>query len=149
MEETLDLGSTDNSEMELGEFSCPPPYSHTVTPYELAGETNAQIYCDLITQQFVGSDYVRCLPTFIHPSKYCDHAFESVYFVPVEKRTFPDISILITGLNGKNSFHERRGASETGSTFSPRIKPYAITFDLIFNDGYPRRVLPETTGSRS
>jgi len=72
-------------------------------PYELAGETNALIYCDLITQQFVGSDYVRCLRTFIHPTKYCDHAFQNVYYIPVEKRTFYDISTLITDLNCKKS----------------------------------------------
>ena len=42
---------------------------------------------------------------------------------PSKKVTFMT-SILITGLNGKrNPFHERRGASENGSTFSPRIKP--------------------------
>jgi hypothetical protein len=71
----IDLGSTDNWEVGLCELSCPPPYPHTVKPYEPVGERNALIYCDLITQKFVGSDYVRCLRTFIHPSKYCDHAF--------------------------------------------------------------------------
>jgi hypothetical protein len=62
----------------LCEFSCPPPYSHTVKPYEPVDETNALIYCDLITQQFVGSD-VSCLRTFIHSSKYCDHALYIMY----------------------------------------------------------------------
>jgi hypothetical protein len=65
-------------------------------PIEVIGETNALIYCDLITPQFVGSDYVRCLRTFIHPSKFCGNAFHNVYYVPVQKRTFQDISILIT-----------------------------------------------------
>ena len=64
----IDLGSTDNWEVGLCEFSC-PPYPHTVKPYELAGEIKALVYCVLITQQFVGSDYVRCLRTFIHPTK--------------------------------------------------------------------------------
>ena len=76
----------------------------------------------MITQQFVGSDYVRCLRTFIHPTKYCDDAFQNVFYVPVEKHTFQDIRILITDLNGKNPFREWRDANETGSTFSPRIK---------------------------
>ena len=84
----IDLGSTDNWEVGLCEFRCPPTYPHTVKQYELAGETNALIHCDLITQQFVGNDYVRCRRTFIHPSKYSDNAFHNVYYVPVEKRTF-------------------------------------------------------------
>ena len=70
---------------------------------EVIGETNALIYCDLITPLFVGSDYVRCLRTFNHPSKFCDHAFHNVYYVPVEKHTFQVISILITDLKGKKS----------------------------------------------
>ena len=83
----IDLGSTDNWEVGLCEFSCPPK-SGTLKPIEIVGETNALIYCDLITSQFVGNDYVRCLRTFIHRSKYCDHAFQNVYYVRIEKRTF-------------------------------------------------------------
>jgi len=83
----IDLGSTNDWEVGSCEFSC-PTYPHTSKPYELAGETNALIYCDLITQQFVGSEYVRCLRTFIHPSKYCDHASQNVYYVPVENVPF-------------------------------------------------------------
>jgi len=86
----IDLGSINNWEVGLFKLRCPPPYPHTVKPYELTGGTNALIYCDLITQQFVGSDYVRYLRTFIHPSNYCDHAFHNVHYVPVEKRTFRD-----------------------------------------------------------
>ena len=89
--------------MGLCKFSCPPPYPHTIKPYKLTRETNALVYCGLITQQFVGSDHVRCLRTFFHPTKYCDHAFQNVYYVPVEKRTFQDISILISDLNRKKS----------------------------------------------
>ena len=37
----IDLGSTDKWEVGLCEFSCSPPYPHTVKPYELAGETTA------------------------------------------------------------------------------------------------------------
>jgi len=120
--QSIDLGSRDNWEVGSREFSCPPSYPITVKPYELAGETNALVYCDLITQHFVGNDYVRCLRTFIHPIIYCDNAFQNVYYVSVEKRTFPDISMLITDVNGKITFREWRGASETGSTFSQRIK---------------------------
>jgi len=99
----IDLKSTDNWEVGPCEFSCPSPYPHKIKAYELSGETNSLVYCDLITQQFVGSDYVRRLRTFIHPSKYCDYAFQNIYYVPVKKRTFKDISILLTDLNGKKS----------------------------------------------
>jgi len=60
------------------------------------------VYCDLITPQFVGSNYIGCLRTFFHPSQLCDYTFHNVYYVPVEKRTFQDISILIKDLNGKH-----------------------------------------------
>jgi hypothetical protein len=97
----IDLGSTDDWEVGLCGFSCPPPFPDKAQPYELVGQTNALVYCDLNTQLVVGNDYVRCLRTFIHPTKYCDHAFQNIYYVPVENRTFRDISILITKLNGK------------------------------------------------
>ena len=97
----IDLGSIDNWEVGLCEFSCPPPKSGTLKPVEVVGETNALIYCDLITPQFVSDDYVRCLLTFIHPSKCCEHTFHNAYYVPVQKRSFYDICILIKDLNGK------------------------------------------------
>jgi len=81
------LGSTDNWEVGLCEFSCPPPKSGTLKSVEVVGETNALVYCDLITQQFVGNNYVRCLRTFIHPSKYCDQTFKNVYYVPPKNVT--------------------------------------------------------------
>jgi len=99
----IDLGSTDNWEVGLCEFSCPPPLrSGNIKPIDVIGENNVMVYCDLITPQFVGDDYVRCLRTFIHPSKSCDYAFHNIYYVPVEKRTFQDISILIKDINGKH-----------------------------------------------
>ena len=97
----IDLGSTDNWDVRLCEFSCPPPYPYTSKPYEVAGDTNALIYCDLITPQFVGNDHVRCLRTFTYPSKYCEYLFKNVYYVPVQKRTFQDISIFIDNQKSK------------------------------------------------
>jgi hypothetical protein len=98
----IDLGSAENWEVGLCEFNCPPLATGRIKPVEVVGDTNALIYCDLITPQFVGNDYVRCLRTLIHPSLHCDHTFKTVYYVPVEKRTFHDISILITNLKGMN-----------------------------------------------
>jgi len=98
----IDLGSTDNWEVGLCEFSCPPPARGTLRPVDVVGDTNAMIYCDLITPQFVGSNYVRCLRTFIHPTKLCDHGFQNVYYLPVERRSFQDITILIRDLTGRH-----------------------------------------------
>jgi hypothetical protein len=86
----IDLGSTDNWEVGLCEFSCPP----SVRPIDVISTTNALVYCDLITPQIVGGQYGRCLRTFIHESEYCDHTFKNIYYVPVGKCTFQDISIL-------------------------------------------------------
>jgi len=61
------LGSTDNWEVGSCEISCPPPYPYTSKPYEVVAVTNALIYCDFITPQFVGNDHVRRLPTFTYP----------------------------------------------------------------------------------
>jgi hypothetical protein len=97
----IDLGTNTDWELGLCEFSCPPPATGTLKPVDVVGDTNALIYCDLITPQFVGKDYVRCLRTFIHPSRDCDHTFKTVYYVPVEKRTFQDISISTHNLKGK------------------------------------------------
>jgi hypothetical protein len=98
----IDLGSKDDWEVGLCEFSCPPPATGRLKPTILVGDINALVYCSVIAQQFVGDDYVRCLRTFIHPSEHCDHSFKNVYYVPVEKRVFKDISILVTDLRGKD-----------------------------------------------
>jgi hypothetical protein len=48
----IDLGSTDSWEVGLCEFSCLISVTETV---DVIGTTNSLVYCNLITQQFVGS----------------------------------------------------------------------------------------------
>jgi hypothetical protein len=97
-----DLGSPDNWEVGLCEFSCPPPVVGKLTkPLEVIGATNALVYCYLIAPQFVANTYIRCLRTFIHGSKYCDQTFKIVYYVPVEKRTFQNLTITVADMYGK------------------------------------------------
>jgi hypothetical protein len=67
----------------------------------VVGATNALIYCDLISPQFFGGQYVRVLRTFITPTAHCNYSFENVYYVPVEKRRLHDIEIKILRLDGK------------------------------------------------
>jgi len=96
---------TDSWKMALCEFSCPPPKVGTQTPNAVFYDTNALIYCDVIAPQFVSHSKVRCLRTFIsptaycnevvHPTAFCNEVFENLYYVPVEKRTFRDFTILI------------------------------------------------------
>ena len=107
----VDLGSIDDWEVSLCEFSCPPIRTGTFkNPHMVIGDKNALIYCDLITPQFVGNNYVRCLRTFIHPSEYCEHLFRHVYYVPVERRTFQDITIVISNLKGAPLDYKTDGA---------------------------------------
>jgi hypothetical protein len=88
----VDLDSTDIWEVGFCQFSFPPPAVGKLKAIEFVGAPNALVYCDLFVPQFVGSQHTRCLRTFIHESKYCDHTFKHVYYIPVEKRAFQDIS---------------------------------------------------------
>ena len=97
----IDLGSTDRWEVGVCEITCHPTNTGTFASVQVISANNALIYCDLISQQFVGSQYVRCLRTFIHPSTYCNNIFQNVYYVPVEKRRFQDIRIEILRLSGE------------------------------------------------
>ena len=97
----IDLGSTDRWEVGVCEFICHPTNTGTFASLQVISANNALIYCDLISQQFVGSQHVRCLRSFIHPSTYCNNIFENVYYKPVEKRRFQDIRIEILRLTGK------------------------------------------------
>ena len=59
----INLVSTDKWEVGVCEVRFSPPRTGTVV-----GEIIAVVYCDLISQQFVGSKYVTCLRTFIYSS---------------------------------------------------------------------------------
>jgi hypothetical protein len=82
----IDLGSIGSCEVGLCEFNCPP-----------SNVDIALIYCDLIRSQFVGSQYTRCLRAL---TKYGDRTFNNVYYLPVEKRAFQKISIILADLRG-------------------------------------------------
>jgi hypothetical protein len=71
--------------------TCRPYNVVTYAKVQVINAENALIYCDLISPQFVGSQYARCLTTFIQPKTYCNNIFENVYYMPVEKRSFQDM----------------------------------------------------------
>ena len=54
----------------------------------------------LITPQFMSEKRVRCLRTYIHPTAFCNHVFENVYYVPIERQMFRDIRIKIADPSG-------------------------------------------------
>ena len=91
----IDLGSMDRWEVRVFEFTCHPITISTIASLQVISSQIAFIYCELILQQFVGRQYVRCLRTFIHSSTFCHNIFENVYYMPVEKRRFQDLCIEI------------------------------------------------------
>jgi hypothetical protein len=91
----VDLDSDSRWEVGVCEVSCRPTNVGTYTAVTVIRANNVLIYCDLISPQFFGSQYVRVLRTFIMPTAYCNHSFENVHYVRVEKRRFHDIEIKI------------------------------------------------------
>jgi hypothetical protein len=87
----VDLGSDSRWKVGAWEVSCRPSNVGTYRAVTVISANNALIYCDLISPQFFGSQCVRVLRTFIMPTAYCNHSFENVYYMPVEKRRFHDI----------------------------------------------------------
>ena len=45
----INLG-TDRWEVAIYEFSCPPPSFGNIKPHVVVGDTNALIYCDLLSR---------------------------------------------------------------------------------------------------
>jgi hypothetical protein len=71
------------------------------------GAKNILIYCDLISPQFVGENLIRCLRTYIAPSTECQHIFDHIYYMPVQKRIFQDMRIEILTMEGtRYAFHD-------------------------------------------
>ena len=64
----IDLGSMDRWEVGLCEFTCHPRNVGTFAGLDVVSAKIAFLYCDLISPQFVGSQYVRCLRTFVLPA---------------------------------------------------------------------------------
>jgi hypothetical protein len=98
----IDLGSNDSWEVGLAEFTYSPAALGNFKPaITFVGDTNHLIYCDLIPPQFVGSNLVRCLRSYIFASLSGQHIFDNIYYMPVEKRRFQDVRIEVRNLEGK------------------------------------------------
>ena len=101
MAQPIEMGSTVRWEVGVCDFTCHPTNTCTFASVQVVSSQIAFIYCNLITQQFVGSQYVRCLRNFIHQSTLCSNIFENVYYMPVNKRRFQDIRIEILRQTGE------------------------------------------------
>jgi hypothetical protein len=77
-------------EVGICEVTCPPPLVGTGVPMNTIGNTNVLIYCNVIAPQYIRSDMVLCLRTFIYPSTTCENLFDKIYYVPVEQRKFQE-----------------------------------------------------------
>ena len=101
LSQTINLVPNDRWEVGLCEFTCPPKNVGTLKPVAVVGNTNALIYCSLIQQQFVGNKLIKCLRTIILPSLHCEHHWENIYYLPVEKHHITHVRIEIKDLTGK------------------------------------------------
>jgi hypothetical protein len=60
-----------------------------------------------------------------HPSLPCQHIFENVYYLPVEKRSFQDIQIELLTMDGERHFKRNSNAFKSTPTLSPHFR---VTF---------------------
>ena len=79
----IDLGSTSKWEVGVCEISC------SSFP---EGANPVQLYCNLISSQFLGYSTFRCIRTFrLYSRAMCQHEFQNMQYVPVEQRRFQNI----------------------------------------------------------
>ena len=109
----IDLDTEENWEVVICEITCTPPTSCTIKSVLIVGETKVLVYCNLISQKFVGDNAVSCLLTFIFPSTHCKHVFKLVFYVPGEQGRFQDIRIEFLTLQGKRvSFKDSKNTTK-------------------------------------
>ena len=88
LEADINEAEMDKWEVGVHEFTCHPINVGTFASLAVVSAQIAFFYCDLMSPHLVGSQYVPCLRSFVHPTTYCNNIFEKVYYVPVEKRRF-------------------------------------------------------------
>jgi hypothetical protein len=64
---SVDLGSNSRWEVGVCELTCCPVNVGTFAGVTVISDKKALIYCDLISPQLFGSQYVRVIRTFIQP----------------------------------------------------------------------------------
>ena len=86
----VDLGSSSDWGVGLAEITYRPPERTIVQGaiINVVSDLNVLIYCNLVTQQLVGSDLGRLLRTIICHSQLGKNVFSNIYYLPVEFRHF-------------------------------------------------------------
>jgi len=121
----IDLGTSPNWELgvfEVSRSSPPLEYLKTVdaTPYA----DHTMIYCNLISQQFVGDITVRCMQTF-PAANYRHHEFRKVQYVPVEQRQCQSIQVVPDARGAALPIRGQHDAHKSGASF-PQELPVVI-----------------------
>ena len=148
----IDLGPNDTWEVGLCEFTYPPKFKGTINPTMIVGDTNALIYCNLISPQFVGKELIRCLRTVVIPSLPGEHYFTHIYYVTIEKRFITHIRMEVRDQAGVPFAFRTDKVPIKCVTFSSY--PYVVTplktrhryvISAFHDHGYSRKVLCETS----
>ena len=100
----------------------------------IIGNNKDLIYSNFIQPQFVGNKLIRCLRTFISPSVYCQHNFENIYYIPVQKRHIQHIRIEVKNLKDQpitlkdvtvpTKFYFIFGVFQHGKTYKNTSSPH-------------------------
>ena len=64
----IELNYAEKWEVRISEVTCPPPLVSTGVPMITVGNAHVLVYRNVIAPQYIGSDMVRCLRTYIFPS---------------------------------------------------------------------------------
>jgi hypothetical protein len=84
----------------------------TVSPYlvDLAAVSNIYVYCDIVEPQIVGDTSVRLLKSIPVQGKFGDviaKTFTNIQYVPVQKKSFEDMEVLLRSDTGEPVPFER------------------------------------------
>jgi len=96
----IELVPNDKWEVGLCEISYPPNTLGTLKSVTVVGDIQVLVYTYLISPQYVGKEFVRCLRTLIYPTLHGEHIYNNIYYLPIEKQTIKYIRIEILKITG-------------------------------------------------
>ena len=114
-------------EVDVCEFTCHQLNVGTFTGVVVVSAQIAFLYCDLISPQFVGSQYVRCLRTFVHPTTYCNNIFENVITCPWRNDVFRTYVLRYFGRRVSDPTSNLACAYRSRATFQARCRMVVLS----------------------
>jgi hypothetical protein len=98
----IDLSCNDTWEVGPSEFSCSPLKTGVYEPGVMViGVRIILIYCNLISPQLVGEHLVQFLRTYMALWSECQHIFDHIYHISLQKRIMQDLRVEIFTMEGK------------------------------------------------